>query len=313
MVRPSSFVSAVPWGVPTVPIKPTLSPCVSNALRLLSQSNRTESSRVNSTVSTWLNQTLTLIEPGRILEYGGSTLIKLVIPYKPKVKGFDLVLLLTSIKEFHWLCLQSTMRIIRGHIFSMDRFLGPNVISWIGSGHPYRSKSVTTCLSTFGKMLGLQVLVLENLVGRLRFWKRDQSGLYSVRSDYRWLINAELGLSGDPNALEENYYNKLYKSRWNLPKFLCGNPEQAEAIACVQALILSKDLGFRKVIIEGDSLSVISKLQIPAIDRSILNINLANIIRRKSHFNFLLFLHVHRERNKAAHLFTRVGLKKFCP
>ncbi|KAK8476678.1 hypothetical protein V6N11_081671 [Hibiscus sabdariffa] len=91
------------------------------------------------------------------------------------------------------------------------------------------------------------------------------------------------------------------------------NSDLAEAIACDQTLILLKDLGFDRAIMEGDSLIVISKLCSPFTDHSVLSVPLGNILRRTNHFSLLKFLHVKREGNKTTHLLARAGRTYFEP
>ncbi|KAK8669923.1 hypothetical protein V6N13_104690 [Hibiscus sabdariffa] len=45
------------------------------------------------------------------------------------------------------------------------------------------------------------------------------------------------------------------------------NATFAEALACKQAVLLSCDLGFQKVIVEGDALSIINKIKNATVDR----------------------------------------------
>ncbi|KAK8511097.1 hypothetical protein V6N12_033378 [Hibiscus sabdariffa] len=287
----------------------------------------------------------------------------------------------------------------------------------------------------------------------LRIWRGDHSGIYSVRSGYRWLIHSCHGSSGDPNVIEENWLNDFLGSLWSLslspkikihfwrfmnnyiPTFsnlqvrqidvssqcvLYGSdietvyhlaqgcpfaqqvfqgvvqisgeivnfsrlslqewkysnsallkkvvkakvswsppmigrvkvnfdasfnqsllqsvsgivirnsdgllmaadsfpnshvvsPEMAEALACEQALTLSKDLGFRKIEVEGDALTIISKLRHPTVDQSMFRAIYHNIYVKKYDFKFLSFDHVKRENNNAAHVLARIGRSTSTP
>ncbi|KAK9045302.1 hypothetical protein V6N11_059189 [Hibiscus sabdariffa] len=71
------------------------------------------------------------------------------------------------------------------------------------------------------------------------------------------------------------------------------NPEMAEAIACDQALILSKELGFKRIEVEGDVLLLISKLVNHVEDRSALGVVYSNILEKRGDFDFLSFSHVY--------------------
>ncbi|KAK8701739.1 hypothetical protein V6N13_020118 [Hibiscus sabdariffa] len=45
----------------------------------------------------------------------------------------------------------------------------------------------------------------------------------------------------------------------------------AEALAYFQAIVFAKDLGFRRIIVEGDSLTVIQKVKCNILDKSIIS------------------------------------------
>ncbi|KAK8606404.1 hypothetical protein V6N13_030687 [Hibiscus sabdariffa] len=65
-----------------------------------------------------------------------------------------------------------------------------------------------------------------------------------------------------------------------IPNPYVMNPEMAEAIAYDKALILSKELGFKNIEVEGDALLVISKVVNPMNDRSTLGAVYANILKK---------------------------------
>ncbi|KAL4298284.1 hypothetical protein GQ457_12G016600 [Hibiscus cannabinus] len=50
----------------------------------------------------------------------------------------------------------------------------------------------------------------------LRIWRGDSIGIYSVCSGYIWLIHSCHGLTGDPNLIEENWFNIFLGSLWSL-------------------------------------------------------------------------------------------------
>ncbi|KAE8658847.1 hypothetical protein F3Y22_tig00116968pilonHSYRG00070 [Hibiscus syriacus] len=75
----------------------------------------------------------------------------------------------------------------------------------------------------------------------------------------------------------------------------------AEALAYEYAIRLSKELGFHKIVLEGDCFEVIAKLQRPLLDRSSISTILLNIESMKDDFEELTFLHVPRICNTLAH------------
>ncbi|KAK8557023.1 hypothetical protein V6N13_035129 [Hibiscus sabdariffa] len=111
-------------------------------------------------------------------------------------------------------------------------------------------------------------------------WRPDGSGVYTVKSGYR-LIRGDLSSSTSPveDVIKCNFdsaYDAL--SRESMSGFICRDNVGlimasgvtfhrhvvdtfvAKALACLQATIFAKDLGFAKVVIGGDSLTVIRKV-----------------------------------------------------
>ncbi|KAK5774837.1 hypothetical protein PVK06_042699 [Gossypium arboreum] len=83
----------------------------------------------------------------------------------------------------------------------------------------------------------------------------------------------------------------------------------AEANACLQAIKVRRDLGLNHVIIEGDSLTVIKKVQSQKRDRSEIEPFIFNIKDEKAVFYDCQFQHVRRIANVAAHNRASEGLK----
>ncbi|XP_038998876.1 uncharacterized protein LOC120124241 [Hibiscus syriacus] len=73
-----------------------------------------------------------------------------------------------------------------------------------------------------------------------------------------------------------------------------SDPCVAEATACEQAIKLARELNFRKVIIEGDSLTVIRKLQTPIQNRSLIIMIIKNVITKCKDFTDYSFRHAAR-------------------
>ncbi|KAK8996593.1 hypothetical protein V6N11_081860 [Hibiscus sabdariffa] len=94
----------------------------------------------------------------------------------------------------------------------------------------------------------------------------------------------------------------------------CSNPHshvadhfQAEALACLVAVTFAKDLDFTRVIIEGDSLTIIKKRASEAIDVSLVSPTVADIKEVAKVFQDAGFNFVHREANVAAHTLAQEG------
>ncbi|KAK9042916.1 hypothetical protein V6N11_071269 [Hibiscus sabdariffa] len=134
-------------------------------------------------------------------------------------------------------------------------------------------------------------------------WSPPATGLIKANFDANFDIGSLSSVSGIIVRNEEG----LIMAAGIYPNRFVANPELAEAVACEQTLIFLKDLGFRRAVVEGDSLSVISKLCHPLVSRSILSVQLDNILRRLRDFDHISFSHVNRESNKAAHILARLG------
>ncbi|KAK9021367.1 hypothetical protein V6N11_011358 [Hibiscus sabdariffa] len=85
------------------------------------------------------------------------------------------------------------------------------------------------------------------------------------------------------------------------------NPEVAEALACDQAVSFTKSLSFRRVIVEGDSSSIIKKVQTSTLDKSDSFAMIVNVKRRISDFANITFHHVGRSLNEPAHVLAKLG------
>ncbi|MBA0845521.1 hypothetical protein Goarm_022797 [Gossypium armourianum] len=87
----------------------------------------------------------------------------------------------------------------------------------------------------------------------------------------------------------------------------------AEARACERALILARLKGFRRLIVEGDSLTVIKKLTKNEEDRSIIRPIVHNIHRLRQGFDEVSYQFVNRSLNAAAHTLAVEGRhRKVC-
>ncbi|KAL4282031.1 hypothetical protein GQ457_03G028010 [Hibiscus cannabinus] len=81
-----------------------------------------------------------------------------------------------------------------------------------------------------------------------------------------------------------------------------ANAFMAEALACRQAILFARELGFSRVIIEGVSLTVIKKLNLDAVDRSLICSIVHDIKILSMDFNSISFCFVRRGANKTVHV-----------
>ncbi|KAK8497685.1 hypothetical protein V6N12_021128 [Hibiscus sabdariffa] len=84
-------------------------------------------------------------------------------------------------------------------------------------------------------------------------------------------------------------------------------PFQAEALACLVAVKFAQDLGFTRVIVEGDSLTVIVKCRSKLIDVSLISLVVVDIKDASKFFESINFSFVHREANEVAHTLAQEG------
>lgn len=75
----------------------------------------------------------------------------------------------------------------------------------------------------------------------------------------------------------------------------------AEARACLQAVCMAEEMGFQDICIEGDSLTVIHKLNTVEEDKSEISSLVKEIKGRALIFRSVSFRYMPREANKAAH------------
>ncbi|XP_052484349.1 uncharacterized protein LOC128039806 [Gossypium raimondii] len=84
----------------------------------------------------------------------------------------------------------------------------------------------------------------------------------------------------------------------------------AEAIACFQRLLFAKETGFTKVEVEGDSRTVIEKINQEGFDRAYLDSVITDIKSIGRTFHRIRFKHARREANRVAHFIAREGNSK---
>ncbi|KAK8492111.1 hypothetical protein V6N12_018137 [Hibiscus sabdariffa] len=87
----------------------------------------------------------------------------------------------------------------------------------------------------------------------------------------------------------------------------------AEDLACKQAVLFARDLGFSSVINEGDSLTVIKKLNASSFDRSIISPIVYDIKDVARSFDSISFRFVRRDANNDAHVLAHECQSQQCP
>ena len=81
--------------------------------------------------------------------------------------------------------------------------------------------------------------------------------------------------------------------------------EMVEVLAARRTLVFAKELGFDKVVVEGNSETVITAILGDYMDYSYMGHVLQDIKFTFSSFSFISIKHIHREGNYVAHKITR--------
>ncbi|MBA0668462.1 hypothetical protein Goklo_001370 [Gossypium klotzschianum] len=80
-----------------------------------------------------------------------------------------------------------------------------------------------------------------------------------------------------------------------------------EALACLQALRLGVDLDFKRVVVEGDYLSVINKANLSCVDRLAIGACIQDIRTEQRRLRECEFVYVSQEANKSTYLLVQEG------
>ncbi|MBA0812754.1 hypothetical protein Gohar_026693, partial [Gossypium harknessii] len=88
------------------------------------------------------------------------------------------------------------------------------------------------------------------------------------------------------------------------------NSFAVKAIACLQVVNLERDLGFQEVLIEGDALSMIKKMQACDIDDSLVRAYIYDGKHKPGGSNRCDFHHIQRNANRVTDILAKEGLKR---
>ncbi|KAK5812958.1 hypothetical protein PVK06_028404 [Gossypium arboreum] len=86
-----------------------------------------------------------------------------------------------------------------------------------------------------------------------------------------------------------------------------GDPTTAEAKVCLQAVIFREEMGFQDLVVEGDTLTIIKKLKLVSVDRSVIGNIISEIQRKRLRFVTLSYEYTLRKTNEAAHALATRG------
>ncbi|MBA0811109.1 hypothetical protein Gohar_003040, partial [Gossypium harknessii] len=160
----------------------------------------------------------------------------------------------------------------------------------------------------------------DGLLWRIEFdtWKKEV--IYRLFDDEqaRCMLNIPLAGSGSSDMLvwwhdASGDFEGQIMGACSYPLLDVAYAFVAEARACERALCFALDMGFRKVVLEGDSLTVIKKLNSNIVDRSVLSPISQHIQVLAGSFEEVTYLFVPKKANKAAHELAMVGRNRKLP
>ncbi|KAK5792927.1 hypothetical protein PVK06_034058 [Gossypium arboreum] len=154
-----------------------------------------------------------------------------------------------------------------------------------------------------------QVFSSPSVTHRTLLWQPPISGFIKLNFDASFLENSKTSISAVLARDEEGQI----LGACTYPIADVADAFVAEARACERALYFALDIGFRNLILEGDSLTVIKKLTSNKIDRSILSPISQNIRSLERFFEKVSYQFVSGEINRAAHALVMEGRHRVSP
>ncbi|MBA0869788.1 hypothetical protein Goshw_003271 [Gossypium schwendimanii] len=145
-------------------------------------------------------------------------------------------------------------------------------------------------------------------------WGEESSGVFIVRSGYKILMHGKGEAIGARNKLiheknvilphdiiykVESYIQEVDELQRKLPTRRVGSE-----------LNLERNLGFQEVLIEGDALSLIKKIQACDIDDSLIRAYIHDAKHKPGGFDRCDFHHIQRDANRVTDILAKEGLKR---
>ncbi|XVF29969.1 hypothetical protein REPUB_Repub16aG0017000 [Reevesia pubescens] len=137
-------------------------------------------------------------------------------------------------------------------------------------------------------------------------WKPPDAGLFKVNFDGAMTKNDSTGGIG---VIVRDHTGQCMGAL-SVKVQLIASPFQVEAMAAIKALNFAHELGMTKIVLEGDSLTIIKKLQ-QSLEQDLSPVgNLIDEARQKMHaFRYCCSIHTKRQGNLAAHTLAQQGLR----
>ncbi|KAK8527528.1 hypothetical protein V6N12_054735 [Hibiscus sabdariffa] len=171
---------------------------------------------------------------------------------------------------------------------------------WIASffSYSYSSKQksfASALLETLGRLLPKSIPMRES------YWQASPKS--AIKFNFDSTFNSRSG-SATTGVIGRNNRG-LIVAACSFSHRNVADVFAAEAYACKHAVLFAKDLGFPRVIIEGDSLTIIKKINSDSADRSSIYPIVRDIKFLTWSFTSIYFCFVRREANNATHALAR--------
>ncbi|KAK8640058.1 hypothetical protein V6N13_138421 [Hibiscus sabdariffa] len=166
-------------------------------------------------------------------------------------------------------------------------------------------KSVAFIQSHYAELVALNNSPNSQLVVHRGVWSPPEANIIKINFDahFNYAINKSISGIIARNSLGHIMAACAY------PHISVADPFIAEAKACEMVVSFPIDLGFRRIQVEGDSLSIIKKLNSTIADKSVLSPIVNDINSMRDFFELVTFAHVGRLGNEAAHELARVAVQ----
>ncbi|XVF03667.1 hypothetical protein REPUB_Repub05bG0013100 [Reevesia pubescens] len=136
-------------------------------------------------------------------------------------------------------------------------------------------------------------------------WEKPTSNYVKVNFD--GATNAALHMGGRGAIIRDGGGAVL--GACSMPHFGISDPLTVEAMAAVEALKFTEEMGFNDIALEGDSVKVVNLLKDEGFDRSCIGNLIMEGRRRLQGFRKSQVLHIRRKGNLAADSLAKYGLK----
>ena len=136
-------------------------------------------------------------------------------------------------------------------------------------------------------------------------WQAPQAGF--VKVNFNGAVFGELNKSGVGVVIRDNNGAVLVSCSEKLTQ--AYKAEETETLAARKALMFAHELGFQRVILEGDALGLIQALKSQEQNLSPLGSLVEDVKLYSNHFQRVLYSHVKRNGNSVAHNLAKHAIR----